>query len=95
MRRKEHSVASVIHGTSRKSPTTLWTLYILGCLIAVVAITAIVVALAIQQDRSVTTIAAHDIARFVDGHLYYCFEGSLSYAGCWVMGLISVALQDA
>ena len=82
MRRKEHSVASVIHGTSRKSPTTLWTLYILGCLIAVVAITAIVVALAIQQDRSITTIAAHDIARFVDGHLYYCFEGSLSDASC-------------
>jgi len=82
MRRKEHSVASVIHGTSRKSLTTLWTLYILSCLIAVVAITAIVVALAIRQDRSVTTIAAHDIARFVVGHLYYCFEGSLSDAGC-------------
>jgi hypothetical protein len=74
MRRKEHLVASVIHGTSRKSPTTLWTLYILGCLIVVVAITAIVVALAIQQDRSVTTITAHDISRFIDGHLYYCFE---------------------
>lgn len=46
------------------------------------AITAIVVALAIQQDRPVTTIAAHDIARFVDGHLYCCSEGSLSDAGC-------------
>ena len=81
MGRKEHSIASVIHGTSRKSPTTLWTLHILGCLIAVVAITVIVVALAILQDRLVTIIAAHDIARFVDGHLYYYFEGSPSDAG--------------
>lgn len=79
MRRKEHPAASVIHGTPRKSLTTFWALHILGCLVAIVAI---VVALAIQQDRSITTIAAHDIARFVDGHLYYCFEGSLSDASC-------------
>jgi hypothetical protein len=82
MRRKEHSAASVIHGTPRKSPTTFWTLHILGCLVAIVAIAAIVVALAIRQDRSIATIAAHDIARFVDGHLYYCFERSLNDASC-------------
>jgi cyanate permease len=78
MRRKEHSAVLVIHGTFQKSLTTFWTLYILACLIAIIAMGVIVVPSVIQQDWPTATIAAYDIVRFVDGHLYSVLKDPLA-----------------